>query len=236
MIAPIRTTDASQAIDTEMASHSRKMSIAKLIFSSPFRADTWRRTAYGVACFPLAAISFALVIPGTIVGTVLMITVILGAIILLVLFALTRTVGSVHRWWARIGLGLFITPPARLRLSGGPLARLRIRVTDPRTWRDLAFMIINLPAGFAVTALSIYPWLQTIYSLSYPIVQRNTTFTADAWGGPSWIGAVAVHTLPGIPMLFLAPWLVYAATWLHGRLVRAMLGGRARTGEPADGV
>lgn len=228
MISPIGTTEPQPrpAAGADTASPSGNASIAARLFRAPFRGDTWRRTAYGIGCFPLAVVSFVAVVPGTIVGTVLMITLILGAIALLVFFSLTRTVGSVHRWWARIGLGLIITQPAALNPAGGPLARLRVRVADPRTWRELAFATLNLPAGFAVTALSIYPWMQTIYSLSYPIVQWNTTFTVDAWGGPSWIGAVAVHTLPGIPMLFLAPWWIYAVTWLHGRFVRLMLAGR----------
>ncbi|WP_276356133.1 sensor domain-containing protein [Cohnella caldifontis] len=88
----------------------------------------------------------------------------------------------------------------------------------------MGFVVLNEPIGFVVSFATLYPWVHTAYSLSYPVVYWNTKFTEDAWGGPSWLGAVLVHFFPGVILLFLAPWWIRGVARLHGKFVELMLG------------
>lgn len=198
--------------------------VVRTILRAPFTAETWRRTAYGVVSFPLAAIYFALTVPELIVSVPLIIVFGLGLVLSLVFFWISRQLARFER--ARVGwmLGTPIPAPPVETVTGNPARRWWARCRMASTWRTAAFMLTNLPLSLITFFLCFYPWLQTAYSLSYPFVQWNTTFTEHAWGGPSWLGAVAVHTLPGIPMLFAAPWIVRAATTIHAAWVRLLLG------------
>ncbi len=193
---------------------------------APFTADTWRRTAYGVLSLPLAAVCFALTMPGLIASTALLVVFLVGIPLFLLFFGVARTLAGVQRSWARVMLGADLHAPHPLALSGGPVRRWRARCGDSRTWREIAFIVLNLPFGLVLLFLCVYPWLQAVYSLSYPIVQWNTDFGPGSWGGDTWIGVVALHTLPGFAALFLGPWLILGATTLHGHWVRLMVGGR----------
>lgn len=207
-----------------MSSASDPEPLTRRILLAPFRAETWRRTLYGVLCLPVAVLYFALTIPLFLVGTPLIVVFGLGFILSLVAFWISRQLARLER--ARLG-GLLrqeVRRPDDPAGTGNPARRWWARCRSATTWRTLAFMLTNLPLSLVVSFLSLYPWVQTVYSLSYPIVQWNTTFTEHAWGGPTWLGAVAVHTLPGIPMLFAAPWLVKGATSAHALWVRLLLG------------
>ena len=202
--------------------------VVRSILRAPFTAETWRRTAYGSLCLPVAIVGFVLTIPLFLVGTPLIIVVGLGFV--LSSFALWLSRGFVRLERARVAgmLGLAIPPLDEPVVTGHLARRWWTRCRTPRTWLTLAFVLTNVPLSLLVFFLCCYPWVQTVYSLSYPILQWNTTFSEHAWGGPSWLGAVAVHTLPGIPMLFAAPWLVAVATTAHARWARFLLGGSSR--------
>lgn len=192
---------------------------------APFRARTWLCTAYGVLSFPTGVLWFALTVPGLLVSTVLMVVFLLGIPFLFLFFGVARVCGLVERARARVFLGVDIQEPVRGGARGrGIWGRLGARIGDGRTLREIAYVVVNLPFGFALTFASLYPWVQTCYSLSYPFVHWNDTFSVHAWGGPSWIGAVSVHTLPGFLTLFLGPWLIRGMTWLHGKFIKVMLG------------
>lgn len=212
----------SAAKDAEAGSDSGRRIVAFL--RAPFAAATWRRTAYGIASLPIAAVSFALVVPGIIASTALLAAFLLGVPFFLLFFGVARTLAGFHRSWVRVMLKVDVGTPEPLQVGGGPLRRWKSRCADLRTWRDVLFMIANLPISLVLLYLCAWPWVQTVYSLSYPIMQWNTQFGPGAWGGPSWIGAVAVHTLPGFVTLFLGPWLIQGATFVHRRWVRVMIG------------
>jgi hypothetical protein len=191
---------------------------------APFRLDTWRRTLYGILCFPVGALWFVLTIPGIVASSALMVTFIIGILLFLTFFGIARTAGRFERARVRWFLDIPIQPIDRRSSARGLMSRFRTRIREGRTWREVAFVVLNLPIGFVVTFASLYPWVQTVYSLSYPIVFWNVQFTDEVWGGPSWIGAVSVHFFPGFITLFLAPWWVKGVTWLHGKFVESMLG------------
>lgn len=208
------------------SSSTQRSERARKILGAPFTFATWRRTAYGVLSLPVAAVYFALTVPTLLISTALIIVFGLGILFTLAVFWLSRVFAWMERARGSGMIGAVLSPPIGPTVFGGPFKRWWQRCRSPVTWRTLGFMLTNLPLSAVTCFLCAYPWVQTFYSLSYPIIQWNTTFTEHAWGGPSWLGAVAVHTLPGVPMLFAAPWIVRGATAIHVAWVRYTLADR----------
>lgn len=202
--------------------------LTRTILRAPFTVDVWRRTGYGLLCLPVAIVCFLLTIPFLLVGTPLIIVAGVGLVVSLLALWSSRQLASLERTRALRLLRQPIAPPEQSAVAGHLARRWWTRIRTPTTWLTLAYMVTNLPLSLLVSFLCLYPWLQTVYSLTYPIVQWHTTFSDQAWGGPSWLGAVAVHTLPGIAMLFAAPWIVRGATTVHLRWVRLLLVARDR--------
>jgi hypothetical protein len=205
--------------------------MAITILRAPFTADTWRRTLYGATSLPSAALCFALVVPGLLAGTALLVVFLVGVPIFLLFLTAARFACAFERMRVRGILGIEITAPPALAPQGGLLRRFRTRICSSRTWLELLFLVLNAPISLAMLYACVYPWVQTAYSLSYPIVQWNTDFSPSAWGGETWIGAVTVHTLPGFVALFLGPWLIKGATSLHASWVNVMIGSRLQTSQ-----
>lgn len=185
-------------------------------WAAPFSGDTWRRTAYAIVSLPIAIISFVFVVVSLALGTGLLVL-FLGVLIYLLAFGLTSGLCRFHRAWARWFLGVqCFQRPRRPRRARGILPRLGARIRDGRTWRELAFIVINLPLAATSAGVAIYVWLQSAYSLSYPILTWNQVGLENGWGGPSRLGVVLVHSVPGLFTLFLGPWLIKAITQFQG--------------------
>lgn len=198
--------------------------LARSVLTAPFRAMTWRRTLYGLLGLPVAAVGFALLMTGVIASIPLMI-VLLGTLVFLLSAAVAGRVAAFERGRARFLLRADIGEPhEHPRVEGRLLRRFGARVGSWRTWREILFVVFNLPVSFVVFFLCVYPWIQVAYSISYPIVFWGAEFGPDSWGGPSWLGVIAVHSLPGYVLLFATPWIVWGATWLQVRWIQLMTG------------
>jgi hypothetical protein len=108
---------------------------------------------------------------------------------------------------------------ARARLVPGP------PVPRPGRWRwprIAGYALVNLPLGVVVGAFFGYLCLLLPYWLSYPVVFWGDDLS-DNWGGPTWLGAAALHFAPAPIMLFVGPWLLKHVTAAQVGLVRRML-------------
>jgi Putative sensor len=131
-------------------------------------------------------------------------------------------------------LGVYRKAPGR-----GFLARLRVVTTDPQTWRDLGWLIVNSTLGFlfatvtlTVTALAIGYLLMPLWwwAISDPSEQYATlnlgiyTVTSTGWA--------FVTTGIGLALLPIAMLINHAAATAHASLAARMLGPRDSSPAP----
>lgn len=125
------------------------------------RAGRWAVTGYAALHVLLLApviVTFVLV-----VVSAALVVVWAGVVLLALLLPVMRALVNWHRTMAGRTLGV-PTPSPYLPLPGGPLADLRVRASDPMTWRDLLWMLWAASLGFAISlaavilALGVVTW------------------------------------------------------------------------------
>lgn len=143
---------------------------------------------YMIAGFFFRILQFVLIVVGLAVGIATLI-VWIGFPILLATTSFIRWSGDRERGWARKMLGTPLEPVERLPVEGQPLGRRwLIRLTDPTTWRDLAYLIaafplacIELPIALASIvllplAIWVTPWLAWLHgNLAFALLGPNRT-------------------------------------------------------------
>ncbi|WP_026425053.1 sensor histidine kinase [Actinokineospora inagensis] len=150
---------------------------------------------YLLGCFPLSLFTFittvVLVCVG--VGTVV---VWVGVGVLIAAALSARAFGNVHRAWARCLLQIDL--PSRPVLAPGEqglTGQWRTLMTDRRTWRDIAYLMLEFPLsvfGFALAIASIplvplalfvvprYAWLHSQLAVAMLGPDRTQDLTAKA--------------------------------------------------------
>jgi signal transduction histidine kinase len=123
-------------------------------------ADTVRPTTgrFALACWGLlfslySGVGIALFCASiTFIG---LIPVWVGIPVLLALFAATRGYADQHRLWATRHLGMPIGRLYKPTPEGWWLAKIRGHLTDKQTWRDLAWLLVNMTVGMFLSLLPI---------------------------------------------------------------------------------
>ncbi|MGV9299057.1 sensor histidine kinase [Amycolatopsis sp. NPDC003676] len=147
-----------------------------------------RTIAYMIPSFFLRLLQFILIVVGGTVGTGTLI-IWIGFPILLAVTGFIRWSGDLERRWARRMLGTPLTPVERLSLEGQSLTRRWLtRLSDPTTWRDLAYLmvafpmsIVELPIAIASIvllpmAIWVTPWLGWLHgNLALSMLGPNRT-------------------------------------------------------------
>ncbi|WP_242893957.1 sensor histidine kinase [Actinomadura litoris] len=97
-----------------------------------------------------------------------------------------RGVANQQRAWAAEWSGVEIPVPYRAEPPGGlgPFARLRWLLTDPATWRDLLWVILNVPLGLVAGVLA---GGMTLYGLEGVFVAPWLTLVTEYGWGPFWM-------------------------------------------------
>jgi signal transduction histidine kinase len=107
-----------------------------------------------IAGFPLRLVQFVAIVVTAVVGIATTV-VWVGIPILIVAASLVRWFGDLERVWVRTMLAADVPPARRLRGGSGLLSIWHVRLTDPTTWRDLAYLMISLPLGILELAAGI---------------------------------------------------------------------------------
>lgn len=116
------------------------------------RAGRWAATGYAalhVLLFALVVVCFVLVVVSAV-----LVVVWVGVVLLALLLPLMRGLVGWHRVMSGRLLGA-PTTASYLPLPGGPLVNLRVRATDPMTWRDLLWMMWAMSVGFVASLLAV---------------------------------------------------------------------------------
>jgi signal transduction histidine kinase len=93
-----------------------------------------------------------------------------GIPMLLVFVPATRWFANCHRTMLAGVLGEAIPRPYKKPPMPGVLMWLRTTLTDPATWRDIAWLLVNAVVGFTLNLLSAVLFLATLFYLVYPLL------------------------------------------------------------------
>ncbi|MBP2471391.1 signal transduction histidine kinase [Crossiella equi] len=171
---------------------------------------------YGVVLFGLTVASFALY------------PVWLGLPLCVGVFALVRGFCDGHRRWASRVLGTVIGRPYRKRPDKGFLRLLRHRLTDPASWRDFAWLLLNLVVGVAACAVVLALFFAGLGGLAlpwfiWPYLPEGSAFSLSFWTIDDFPSALLVGTGHGV--FYLACWYL-GSQWIfrgYAHLARLML-------------
>jgi len=192
-----------------------------------FSADTYKRTGYALASLPLGVLFFTLTVVGLSLSLGLFVT-LLGVPILLITFALVRGFARLERAFGGAALGTTAAEPLRKQPSGpGIWRRVGTRISDPWSWREVAYMLVHLPMSILMFSMTLAFW-------AYPLA----ALTINGWwwaipeeGDYIWNGNELDHPLEwvgvplaGLTLLFLTPWVIRGITSLHAAILDGILG------------
>ncbi|MES9542941.1 MULTISPECIES: sensor histidine kinase [unclassified Actinomadura] len=108
-----------------------------------------------------------------------------GVVLAPVMFQAIRTVANQQRAWAAEWSGVAIPVPYRPEPAGaGPFGRLKRVLTDPASWRDLLWTILNVPVALV---LGVLAGGMTIYGLEGVFVAPWVAQLTDYGWGPFWM-------------------------------------------------
>ncbi|TCN38240.1 signal transduction histidine kinase [Kribbella orskensis] len=93
-----------------------------------------------------------------------------GIPMLLVFVPCTRWFANCHRTLLASFTGTPIQRPYKKPPMPGVLMWLRTTLSDPATWRDIAWLLVNAVIGFTLTLLSAVLFLASVFYLIYPFL------------------------------------------------------------------
>jgi signal transduction histidine kinase len=184
-------------------------------------ARAWRRILYLILALPLGITYFVVLFTGLSVG--LGIAIITFGLPIVVVMALARGFARFERRLVGALLGVELPDPYRPAL-GGWWARLLSRIADPATWKDLAYLFLDLPLGIADFAVAVFLVVFDLSLITAPLYY---------WALPEGLGVglTRVDTLPkalvtmvaGVALAPLAVRLASAFAAIHALVARALL-------------
>jgi signal transduction histidine kinase len=191
-------------------------------------------TAYSLVGFPLAVVSFVLVVTGFALGVGLLITVI-GFPVLVGTVYIARGFAHVER--ARIPAVLRqprVTPIYKSPGEGaGFWRRMFTPLGDVQSWLDVLHAVVRLPLAIASFTVTVTWWAIVLGGLTRPlwdwaIPQDNNDELPELLGfGDDTRARLIFYAVVGIFALLTLPFVVRAFALLEAGLARAMLTGVA---------
>ena len=147
----------------------------------------------------------------------------LGALVLL------RSLADLHRSFAR-SVGVEITRPYRAAARGGLLRRLGGRVSDPATWRDLGWVLMNGTVGMIIVAVPLGLALTALWYATLPVLWNLVPPGLFASNGPTPASITTFRDtlIRGLPIAALSAalcwWWTPAFLRAYARVSRLLLG------------
>jgi signal transduction histidine kinase len=151
-------------------------------------ARTYRRILYLLLALPLGVVEFSFLVTALSFGFGTAITLI-GIPVLVATVWAWRWLADLERRVIRSLLGNHIPSPYRPEPEGASWwKRLGARLSDPATWKDLAFLLLQLPLGIVSFTIAV-----TVLGLGLGLLFAPAYYWALESG--DWIAAVDVDTL-----------------------------------------
>src|SRR3954453_16243085 len=183
-------------------------------------------TAYLLLGLVVSAVAFAFFLTTVIVGGLMAVTLI-GVPIWLGLAYGARLLADLERRRAALVLGKPIVSAYRPRPERGVVARVKVVVHDPETWRDLAWQLVVSIVGFAGGLIAATLWVTAGYALTFPLYWWALPHSAlpdvsDGWTVDNW-ARVSLFFGLGLLVAFLTVPIVRALAVSQALLARWIL-------------
>jgi signal transduction histidine kinase len=192
---------------------------------------TWSTTGYLFLAPIVGTFWLVLLITGFSLGAGLLI-IWVGLPILVVTVALGRLGARIERRLVHAALGEDVGDPYRRPTQGSVWARLRVRATDPATWRDLTYLVLLTPLGVVwavlVSVLWAVPFGLATMPVWYRLPEGGQAPLRIIEGDP----LVVIDSLPeallgmvlGLALAVLAAHAVLGLGRAHAAVARGLLG------------
>jgi signal transduction histidine kinase len=187
---------------------------------------------------PVPALFWWILLPLTVLGTVL-VAIWIGIPILMFVTMCWRAPARMERRWLRTTLGMQIPTPYRPPPPGSVYRRWRVKIRDPATWRDMSYVLLRLPLSIIEFSLTVAFWAASLGLLAMPVFVPLLPADSD-FSVPNVHGQLTVvheaGTLPwaalGLLLLFFTIGITPRIAQLQGVIARLLLG-PTRTAELA---
>ncbi|NDU74404.1 sensor histidine kinase [Actinomadura sp. DSM 109109] len=150
-----------------------------------------------------------------------------GVVLAPMMFQAIRTVANQQRLWAAAWWGVRIPVPYRAEPAGaGVFGRLKWILTDPASWRDLLWTILNVPVAlvlgvlagglplYGVEGVLVAPWLSQVTDYGW-----GPFWPLDEWGAVGFAGSVVLGAALAALSVPLGPMFLTA----HARFSQSLL-------------
>lgn len=190
-----------------------------------FSFEPWSAAIFMIVSFVLGVFWFSLLIPLLAAGVGTIITLI-GIPLLILTHLAWKAGGGIERWRVGAFFGVKIRDPYRPLPDEGAVAKIKARMGDPATWKDLVYLIVLFPIGIIEFVLTVTLVSLTFGSLFMPAYYWSLP-NGDVEYGPgrtidTWPEAIAVSAL-GVLLFFLTTALLIGLKGMHVEFAKALL-------------
>lgn len=193
------------------------------------RADTRGPTWYAVSSLAYGLVGTVIAVFGLIYSSAFLIFGV-GLLLFSLLAGACDRIVLIESDRAQRFLGFVIEcPPPHHNKQGNPFRRAIATAALPRTYRRLLAVLLGGLTGLVTALVALGCWylllrglLEVVFVATWPAALDN------AWGG-SRLGALLVHTLPGVIAWFSGPFLICQASYARARLLRSLVEEPSRT-------
>jgi signal transduction histidine kinase len=171
---------------------------------------SWRRIAYLVLALPLSSFYSVVIFAGLSVG--LGVAILTLGLPLVLMMGFWRWMARMERWLGERLLDVRLPSPYRVSTESGWFARLLARTADVATWKDLAYLVADLP-------LALLDLVAVVVLLGPPLLLIAAPVTGL---GDSFAVSIAL-ILAGLVLLPIAVRALGAFAGIHAMVARALL-------------
>lgn len=198
------------------------------VFGVVARGQTYLNFLYLFLAFPLGLIYFIFLTVGLSVG--------IGTIIIWVGLAILALV--IAGWWLMAGFERVMAinllkvdiPPmttAKLEKATTSLEKLGAYLSNPVTWKGLAYLLIKFPLGTLSFVVLTTLTVTTVVLLSAPLVFPYFNPVLELWNTSIVVDTMAeasVCFVIGLALLFVSLHIFNGIAWVSGQFAKVMLG------------